>query len=164
MIANGPRRRRILLDSNVLLLLYVGRFDRDRIQKFKNTAQFTSEDFDLLRDFIGRFNEAVTTAHVLTEVSNLSGQLAEPTRSIYFAHFAKQIPLLVDLTVASSLAAADLAFARLGLTDAAIAVLAKEQRVTVLTVDAPLYVHLLAVGVEVFNFNHLRSARMIPES
>ena len=67
----------LLIDSNLLLLLFVGLRDRDRIQKFKRTAQFTIRDFERLAAFIRRFKEVVTTPSILTEVSNLLGQLPE---------------------------------------------------------------------------------------
>ena len=39
----GTSNRTLLLDTNVLLLLFVGLWDRSRIQNFKRTEQFTED-------------------------------------------------------------------------------------------------------------------------
>ena len=58
-------REGLLIDSNLLLLLFVGLHDRTRIEKYKRTAKFTVEDFKLLLAFVRRFKEIVTTPSVL---------------------------------------------------------------------------------------------------
>lgn len=45
--------RRVFLDANVLLLLYIGSFDPALIGQFKRTRQYTVEDFALLREIVG---------------------------------------------------------------------------------------------------------------
>jgi len=47
-VSAEDRRRALLLDSGLLLLLFVGSQDPSRIAKFKCTSMFTKEDFDLL--------------------------------------------------------------------------------------------------------------------
>src|SRR5207237_10295950 len=84
----------ILIDTNILLLLFVGAFDRKLIATFKRTATFLPDDFDLLLRLIGLVPRIVTTPHVLAEVNSLSGQLGEPKRTQYFAHFVTRIGLL----------------------------------------------------------------------
>jgi hypothetical protein len=60
---------------------------------------------------------------------------------------------------------ADLVFPRLGFTDTAITTVAlsgaDEDNLHVLTDDVHLYNELAYRGVNVINFNHLRSSRMI---
>jgi hypothetical protein len=70
----------LLIDANLLLLLVVGSADRSLIESFKRTRAYTREDFDLLLRLVARFPKVVTTPNVLTEVSNLAGQLRDPTR------------------------------------------------------------------------------------
>ena len=43
--------KRILIDTNILLLYLVGRVNRERITRFKRTAQFIPEDYDILLQF-----------------------------------------------------------------------------------------------------------------
>ena len=151
------RQAGILVDTNILLLLFIGAFDRDLIQRFKRTRQFTVEDYATLISILGRFDKIATTPHILTEVSNLSGQLAEPARSEYFKKFSSDITLLEEENVASRDVATMQEFVRFGLTDTGIIRLARG-RYLVLTDDFRLSQYLQSVGVDVVNFNHIRTA------
>src|SRR5580698_6784272 len=82
--------RGILIDTNVLLLLYVGSLDRNLVPKFKRTDRFAPEDYDALRKLIRPFKTVLTTHHILTEVCNLLGQLKEPARSTCLLLFRKR--------------------------------------------------------------------------
>ncbi len=86
---SAHHRQGLLIDSNLLLLLFVGQYDPTRIQKFKRTDQFTVGDYELLADYVEQFRELVTTPSILTEVSNLLGQLPENLRY----HFGGSSPM-----------------------------------------------------------------------
>jgi rRNA-processing protein FCF1 len=145
----------ILVDTNILLLLFVGRFDRERIPRFKRTRQFTVADFDRLIRVLSCFARIVTTPNILSEVNSLSGQLGEPYRTKYFAEFARGIDLLDEHYVPSKSAAVMSQFSRLGLTDSVILHLSKE-RLLVLSDDLRLCQYLEKAGVDVINFSHIR--------
>lgn len=134
--------RRLLLDTNTLLLLYVGLFRQDVIPDFKRTKAFTREDFVLLTAVIGTFDVVVTTPHILAEVSNLSGHLTGDHREDYFALFAKEMAILEERHTGSATLSKEPCFNRLGLTDAGITQLARDEALVVLTADLDLYVHL----------------------
>jgi hypothetical protein len=145
--------RTLLIDANVLLLLLVGLYDKARIPTFKNTAHFTVDDFDDHRTV----QRARRYAHVLTEVSNLAGQMGEPIRSRFFEVLQREFAPLSESHVDAKAAVADSGFVRLGLTDAGITTLARSGTLAVLTADLDLWVHLIGVGVDATNFNHLRN-------
>ena len=71
------RSKGVLIDSNLLLLLLVGSFDTNLVinASFKRVAKYNLEDFETLQNLLRYFTISVTTAHLLTEVSNLAGQL-----------------------------------------------------------------------------------------
>lgn len=149
------RSRGVLVDSNVLLLYFVGRFKRGLVPRFKRTAKFREEDYDLLELFLSNFRRIVTTPNVLTEVNSLLGQLGEPLKGDCMRGFGSVIGLLGEQYVPSADVAQVEQFARLGLTDNVIARLA-EGSYLVLTDDAKLTCFLQRVPVDVINFNHLR--------
>ena len=62
----------LLVDTNLLVLFTIGTVNRDRIEQFKRTRQYTKTDYDLLFRVLGQFNPLYTVAHVLAEVSNLT--------------------------------------------------------------------------------------------
>jgi rRNA-processing protein FCF1 len=154
--ADAHRREGLLIDSNLLLLLFVGLHDRTRIEKFKRTAQFTVEDFELLVAFIEGFKEVVTTPSILTEVSNLLGQLPDKLRYSFYQRFANGLKDLHEHHTPSRELGDEKAFERFGLTDTAI-LHAASGKYLVLTDDFRLAQYLLGRNVDVINFNHLRT-------
>jgi len=147
----------LLIDSNLLLLFFVGLHDRTRIEKFKRTAQFTIRDFERLAAFIRRFKEVVTTPSILAEVSNLLGQLPDKLRCAFFEHFANGLRNLDEHYTPSRELGDEKAFPKFGLTDTAI-LHAASGKYLVLTDDFRLAQYLEGLNIDVINFNHLRTS------
>lgn len=116
-----------------------------------------TSEFDLLTGILGRARRVVVTPHVLTEVSNLAGQLTGDLGRAAFEALARFTPEFVEVSEASAEIVQEPLFARLGLTDAAV-VRAARGVLTVLTDDQALYTALAYAGVRVYNFAHLRAA------
>lgn len=53
----------LLIDTNLLLLYIIGSFNIELIGRFKRTAQFTTDDFDIVSDFLSLFVKKITTPH-----------------------------------------------------------------------------------------------------
>ena len=149
------RSRGVLVDTNILLLYFVGRFAPRMISRFKRTKAFAIEDYDLLSRLLSGFKRVVTTPNILSEVSSLSCQMRDPLRTKYFEQFAHEITTLDEHYVRSVDAASVKHFTKLGLTDSAIIDLAKGNYL-VLTDDLTLYLFLESTGIDVLNFNHVR--------
>lgn len=101
------------------------------------------------------FKILITTPHVLTEVSNL-GELHGQERGALRSWFARTVEESREHYDESRLVVKEACFQRLGLTDAAIAALARHNYLF-LTDDFDLYSTLVNHGVDAVNFNHLRS-------
>lgn len=145
---------KLLVDTNVLMLLLIGRWDRTRISRFRRTDRFDAADFDKLEAHLRRYAGLVTTAPVLTEASNLMGNAFHQTiaRTVvevcsgFDEHVAAKERIFVDG-----------AFARLGFGDSSILVAAEADReLVVLTDDIGLYLELLTRAFQAVNFHHLR--------
>jgi len=141
----------LLIDTNVLVLMFVGVWDRDFIAHFRRTDQYKPKDFDLLQSQIAAYPSLVTTAGVLTEVSNLMGN--------YHLDIAHTIQdwgsRLKERFRSKDEILADPAFDRLGFADCSI-LAALDEDTTVLTDDVPLYLEVLSRGRLVINFSHVR--------
>jgi len=146
--------KQLLVDTNLLLLLVVGTFDPSRIRKFKRTQQFSSADFDLLVSFLQPF-EVITTPHILTEMSNLGGQLGSDFLKAFFSVYAKMVQKLTEITHSSSEVVQSDLLISFGLTDAAIGLVCSSS-VAVLTDDNTLASVLAARGAQVMTFDVLR--------
>ncbi len=147
-------RRGVLVDSNLLLLFFLGAYDRKQIRQNSRLAKFTEEDCVILVRILDRCKPIITTPNILTEVSNLSNGIPEVERKAYFASIARQLLILKEEYLGSISALAN-RWARFGLTDAGIAVIAKN-RYLVLTDDFRLSQALQTEGIDTLNFNHLR--------
>jgi hypothetical protein len=143
-----------ILDSNLLLFSWCSSFDPDLVTKFKRLNSFQIEDIDLLSETLKIFSVIRTTPHVLTEVSNLANALPGWVKEDWSLYFSEKIQVIPEeWTSAATIAAGD--FMWLGLTDAALATLAKTH--VILTIDFPLSNSLESQRLNVINFTHLRS-------
>lgn len=146
----------IVVDTNILLVYCVGILNPKRIQTFKRTNTFTEEDFSILDSFLKHFKKIVTTPNILTEVSNLAGQLTGRTKQQFFQSFAKRIGLLHEYPSPSAKVSSMQEFVKIGLADSAIIKVCREQRFLVLTDDLTLFGFLQKEEIDVINFNHIR--------
>jgi hypothetical protein len=159
MIAAGkkpaiPRQEGVVLDTNLLLLLWVGRWNSEAIPQHKCTNQFDKDDYWRLEDFLSRFRKVAVTPSILTEGSNLIRQSKH--RQDITTKLVEQIPLFDEHYFPSVDVVQSAAFIPLGLTDAGIVLLARDQWL-VLTTDVDLFLRLTSDELPVVNFNHLRS-------
>ena len=145
----------ILLDTNILLLYFVGKFEKKQIPQFKRTKTFSLEDYDILVNLLHNFSKVITLPNILTEVSNLSGQLSENLRENYFNIFATEIILLQEEYLPSATIARMTEFRKFGITDTAIFRLVKDKYL-VLTDDFKLSQYLQKQSIDVINFNQIR--------
>jgi hypothetical protein len=145
----------ILIDTNLLLLFFIGSFNPKLITEFKRTKQFTVDDFILLQTFLEPFVSIVTTTHVLTEVNSFSNQLPNHLKPAYYTEVATQLTTLVEIPFPSASISENVAFLKYGLTDIGILLVA-EGKYLVLTDDFDLSALLITSGVDAINFNHLR--------
>ncbi|HEY8751116.1 MAG TPA: PIN domain-containing protein [Tepidisphaeraceae bacterium] len=151
------RSRGILIDTNILLLYMVGLVEPAIVanRRFKRTETFSLEDFEMLEGILEGFRVVVTTPSILTETSNLLGQLAEPARSKVFEALGRSIAVMKERYVAADRLQRESIFIRFGLTDSSI-LLAARNGFLILTDDFPLSNFLASEGLDVINFNHLR--------
>ncbi len=151
------RQKGILIDTNILLLWFIGGVNRSRISKFKRTNQFIPEDYDLLLEILSYFTKIVTTPNILTEVNSLANQLGEPERSQCFSVFAQGVFQLDEFCIESTTVVNNTKFTKFGLTDCGISNLASGDKYLVLTDDFPLSNYLQKSGIDTINFNNIRN-------
>lgn len=154
-LRSGRQKRKLLVDTNILLLYVIGSLGLDRIARHKRTGKFTAEDYGLFRKELRRFDGIVVTPNILTEVSNLLGHTDGKDREKLLALLGTLILVFEERYVRSIEAIETAEFLRPGLADASILSLPMEELV-VLTDDLHLYLALQSRGAEVLNFNHLR--------
>ena len=152
------RGKQILLDANLWILLLVGNKDKSKISADKRINSYTEKDFDILKAFIGYF-KLVATPNILTEVSNLTNDVNDESKQNLLEYFGKLIEI-IDENYVPSKSVNIQALRKFGLSDSVIFNLAKSG-MPVLTADFPLYGYLSSQGLNVLNFNHIRTEYLI---
>jgi len=134
--------KRLLLDTNLLLPYFIGRFDRFYSQ-VPSPGSLQEEEFVLLARIIRHFEKAgrvLTTPHLLTEVSNISERLKQ-NQTAFLLFIRSMIRDLDERFDARRIGAARLAgqgcFSQFGLADTAIIDLAYNS-IFILTNDQPM--------------------------
>lgn len=148
--------RGILVDTNLLLVYFVGCYDPARIQKFKRTSTFTVEDFYTLERIFKFFSKIITIPNVLTELNSFSNQLPEEVKRGYYEKMCELILKFEEHYLVSSTVCSLEHFQKFGLTDSAIISLVKDKYL-VMTDDFKLANFLQSEGTDVINFNHIRT-------
>lgn len=80
-------KKKLILDTNLLLLLLIGACDKSFLEKCTCTKKYTHEDYELLVKILRFFgSEIVITPHILAEFSDLSMRdIKEPKIHYYLA-------------------------------------------------------------------------------
>ncbi len=152
--------RRLIVDTNLLLLLVVGSTADGLIQKHKRTRTFTPQDLALLERFLGGFNDIVVTPGILAEVSNLSAQIGEPLRSSIMQTVGRLVAQIREDHVPGISVIESRCFIRLGLVDASILEACQEGD-HLLTDDLDLWIEAVNSGKTATNFTHLRAEHLL---
>ena len=139
-------RQSLVMDTNLLLLLIIGHIDEGRhLHKSKRLSAYDRQDLQKLHCVMAKFEKIIISPYLAAEVSNLIDlkdtlrQRAFEVARIFFSQF-EQASVSVCQDAQHS------AFIRYGMTDASLAVLAKDYMV--ITNDNRLLPVLFAVNAE----------------
>lgn len=149
------RLKGLLVDTNLLLLYLAGSYDKRLIGRFKRIAKYDATDFVRVSSMIRLAGALVSTAHILTEVSNLSMQMPERDYQDYFRWIARTGSAINERQIEAQRIFSNELFPRMGMTDSGIMELAPNSYL-VLTDDFPLANRLEHMKVDVINYNHVR--------
>lgn len=151
--------RGIVVDTNILLLLVVGGVRRSLVSEYQRTQIYDESDYDILHRLLSKFNRVITTAHIITETSNLLGKLSGK-------NYARAQSVLGEFMLRSNESAAtntEIAgqdsMLEVGVTDCAIELVSRD--LVILTEDYTLAGRLNKLGRNVMNFNHLRTIQWL---
>jgi len=112
----------VLVDTNILLLLIIGSYDKKQIETFKRTRVFAVEDYNTLVNFVSHFSNIITTPNIVTEVSNILGQLPESIRFGVFQRFRELACIVQEQYLPSKDLSSYVEFIRFGVTDTGVLV------------------------------------------
>jgi len=150
----------IVVDTNLLILLLIGLYDLDEIEKNKRLKNnsFEKEDFHKLVSLIDAVsNEITITPNILTEVCNLTENYNNETEYAFFKFIEEFVKTLEERNANSNeiIHNNQTAFYKFGLSDSSITNLSKEEYL-IITVDLPLYHFLISQNLPAINYTDFR--------
>ncbi len=155
-------REGFFIDANLLILLVVGRVQRDLIGIHRRLKTYSPSDYDILVGLIEPTTKLFVTPNTLTETSNLltDNRAVDVGKAELRRRLFEELRYLVvesrEVVVSSNKAVQNQEYMRLGLTDAVLIEVASPFT-PVLTADRKLYYAIAARDVRAAeNFNHLR--------
>lgn len=155
-LINKYKSKGILIDSNLLLLLYIGSISPSLIKKFPRTKMYTLEDYNLIFKIIEKFKTVYTLPNILTEVNNLANKLSGEYKIQFYDKFTGHIKVLNEIYIKSKNLLVNNEIRKFGLTDTAIYYSLKHKYL-LLTDDFPLAEYSRKNNFDVINFNNIRS-------
>jgi len=153
-------RNGLLVDTNLLLVYFVGNYDYATGYELINRSRYTKgnyrpEDFELLDAFLRSFRVRITTAHILAEVSNLIKQLPRGADEFCMELLKDTIPSLEERPVSAREIADEDALLAYGVADVSI-IRAAQKPCLVLTDDFGLSGHMSKSGMDALNFHEIK--------
>lgn len=150
-------RTGIAIDSNLLVLLLIGKYQPSYIPKFKPTASFLSDDLEIVSHFVAQFRSVVISPHVLAETSNHSFKMPEGNLKQYLDVFVGLVGTFKETIVSKDAILSHRYFKKLGVTDVGLILCCLEGKFLLLTIDRKLANMATECGVEAVHLNELRS-------
>ena len=144
-------RQGVIIDTNLLLLLFAGLAGPSFIPKFKRTEKYAQADFELLLALIQPFARIVVTPQILAEVTNLS-----PDHQAFFQNLLAVLREAREEYVPKDLMLDSTLLPKIGFADLSLLEAAKAGKYLVITDDLRAYGYLSSAECDVINLNHLR--------
>ncbi|MBS1493003.1 MAG: hypothetical protein JST55_05820 [Bacteroidetes bacterium] len=147
----------VLLDTNLLFLYLTGLYDQSLIEKVSRLSNhFVNNDYFILKNSLKRYNNFITTPHILTETSNF-----------LFQGNIKKFPGLLKRVVSTLQGFEQINqeknqlinskyFESFGITDTGIIEIAKQKKTMIFTIDSKLWGELRNLQLPYENFNNIR--------
>ena len=156
-------RKNLFLDTEPLLLLLVGMYDKKLVGS-KRLKKHVEIDFDILVQFI-RYRNVYTTCGVLAEASNFSKQIIRGKNFYNFIEKIKEELEKVDETfIPKNEVIKSKEFPHLGYADTSLVAAAKRKNGEILTGDWVLYsVCNNKIGLKATHMDELEEFRYILE-
>lgn len=149
-------RTGILLDTNILLLLLVGKVEKELVGNCSRLKAYSIDDFLLLEWLLMGDPGFAITPHIATETWNLGeNALAGDHQTRFKSLFISYLENAREAWVPVKLLAGESYFPRLGVADSGAARI-KRRRPVVITDDAKFTVQLETQRSPVVNFTWLR--------
>lgn len=149
----------IVIDANALVVLLVGLIRPTLINRHKRTSIYDDRDFEELILEIGDLSKLLILPNVWTEVDNLLNNFGGQLKNAYVSELKNLTERCQEQYLETEIAAQDVAFYDLGLTDTLLLITAKQQK-KLITSDSLLSDYARAYGIQVYDMVAVANSRL----
>ena len=149
-------RTGVAVDTGLVILLTIGRYDQNYLKDFKLTSGFTGEDYKLLANFLAKFRSVVLTPHVLSETSNHGFKVPQGRLDAYLDALLSVLQPFHEQQVRKDSVITHDDFRKLGVADTGLIISCLKGPYLLLTTDHKLSGMANRNGVDVLLFDQLR--------
>lgn len=155
------RRTGLFVDTNLLLVYFIGNYDYATGYRLVNESRYTRgryrpEDFEILDALLKNFHSRITTPHILAEVGNLINTLPAGASRFCIELLRNTIPVLQERNVSANDLVKDDEFLVFGVADMSIIKAAASKPCLTLTDDFKLSGYMRDCGMDVLNFHEIK--------
>ena len=150
----------IIIDTNLLILFIVGKYDILYIEKCNRVKdkKYTVDDYKFINNLLSLFYKIYVTPHVLAELSNLSFKdIKDQAFLEYFEYVLKIIKATLEVHISKDIILDIPMFKKFGFADTSIFELATKENLPVITDDLKLHHYLIGFGIRSINMDSIRA-------
>ncbi|WP_252177257.1 hypothetical protein [Endozoicomonas sp. 4G] len=144
------------LDTNLLILYLVGKYEPAYVPKFKRTTMYTEQDYHWLNGYVSQFSKIVVTPQVLAEAWNFLEKIPEHKFRKFLNSILPTLYLVNEQYIHKDEVMSTDGFNHIGITDMSVILAAKSLGCLILTDDLRAYNNFAYHEVMAININHLR--------
>ncbi|GEM_PF-3233923 len=157
-IESKCKRNGVLLDTSLLLVVCIGIYDVNLVEKFKKTAAFTIDDFILLKNIISKYSPLYVSPHILAELSNLSKMLPSKNMIRYFNSIEELLKKQFEIYICKDEILKEVILPEIGFADTSIFKIGLKKDCVIFTTDWKLTSILRSRNLAVVNYNEIRTS------
>ncbi len=149
------KRKGILLDTELLLLLCVGIYKTQLVEKIKITNKYSVDDFNTVANIVAQFSPLYVSPQVLAEFSNHSDRLGNNVMREFYSSIGKILKDQLEVHIPKDVIIDENYLPVLGFTDVSMMKICEEKGCVLFTADLQLAGICNSKRINVVNFNHI---------
>ncbi len=153
------KRKGILLDTELLLLLCVGIYRPQLVENSRITTNYSIEDFRIVAGIAAQYSPLYVSPQVLAEFSNHADRLGSKVMRKFYSSIEKILKVQFEVHIPKDVMVDENYLPALGFTDVSMMKICEENDCVLFTADLQLASICTSKKIDVVNFNHIRDAK-----
>jgi predicted nucleic acid-binding protein len=151
--------RDVIIDTNIFILFLAGQINENKIKNYTRNSLYTTEDYYLLLNILSHYDRIITSPNILTEVDNILNRITGEDKYKYLTLVKAIYKQTIEKYIKTEVVSQNWFFDTLGITDAAILMMAKESELLI-SGDSSLCDYAKSLNIKTFDFKEYINNRL----